>query len=103
MEDIFAKSGASDVFDLSDRDRYIIERALTSSEIQNKRTWIANIILIIALILSNGAWIYYESQWQVVDSTTVQQEVEQETEDGGDNTFIGGDAYGTTDSKNDNP
>ena len=103
MEDIFAKSGASDVFDLSDRDRYIIERALTSSEIQNKRTWIANIILIIALILSNGAWIYYESQWQVVDSTTVQQEVEQETEEGGDNTFIGGDYYGTTDSKNDNP
>lgn len=103
MEDVFTKLSASDVFDLSDRDRYIIERALTSSEIQNKRTWIANIILIIALILSNGAWIYYESQWQVVDSTTVQQEVEQETEEGGDNTFIGGDYYGTTDSKNDNP
>lgn len=98
MEDVFTKLGASDVFDLSDRDRYIIERALTSSEIQNKRTWIANIILIIALILSNGAWIYYESQWQAVD-TTIQQDVEQESESG-DVSFVGGDYYGKTEGNN---
>lgn len=85
------------------QDRFIFERALTSAEISNKRLWITNIVLILALILSNCAWIYYESQWQYVESSTqIEQDVEQDTSDGGDNTFVGGDYYGSTESENDN-
>lgn len=46
------------------------------------RLWILCIILIIALLGTNGAWIYYESQWEVVESTTVTQELS--ADDGGD-------------------
>lgn len=35
-----------------------------------KRLWILAIIIFAALIVTNGAWIYYESQWEVVEETT---------------------------------
>lgn len=41
----------------------------------NKRLWILCIILIIALVGTNGCWIYYESQWQYSESTNVTQDV----------------------------
>ena len=54
---------------------YIVhESAMARQERNNKRLWIVVIILIAALILSNAAWIYYESQfieesvWQEVDT-----------------------------------
>ena len=40
----------------------------------NRRMWILCIILIAALFGSNGAWLYYESQF--MDTVTVSQEVE---------------------------
>lgn len=66
-----------------------------------KRLWILCIILIVALIATNSLWIYYESQWAYVDTTSIEQDVEQETTEGGNNIFVGGD-YGTTESENDN-
>ena len=48
-----------------------------------RRLWIALIILIVALLGTNAAWIYYESQWETVSIT-------QENEDGYNN-FIGND------------
>lgn len=65
----------------------------------NFHLYIVIIILIVALVLSNGAWIYYESQWEVVETTT--QEVEQTTDGDGDNNFVGGDYYGSAESEND--
>lgn len=50
------------------------------------RLWISVIVLIVLLAASNAAWIWYESQWEVVESTEVTQENE-----GGTNNFIGGD------------
>lgn len=35
-----------------------------------KRLWILAIIIFAALIVTNGAWMYYESQWEVVEETT---------------------------------
>lgn len=35
-----------------------------------KRLWILVIIVFVALIVTNGAWIYYESQCEVVEETT---------------------------------
>jgi hypothetical protein len=79
---------------------YIVhESAMARQERNNKRLWVVVIILIAALILTNAAWIYYESQWEVVETTT--QEVEQTTDGDGDNNFVGGDYYGSAESEND--
>ena len=58
-----------------------------------KRLWILLIISLAALIGTNVAWVVYEAQFQTVDVT---QEVEQQADGNGDNHFIGGDAYGTS-------
>lgn len=60
-----------------------------------KRLWILCIIIFLAFVGSNAAWLYYESQWETVETTT--QEVKQEIETGdGDSTITGiGDIYGT--------
>ena len=74
---------------------YVVhEGIVTRLERTNKRLWILCIILIVSLIGSNIAWIYYESQWQYVESTTT-QEVDQSGS--GDNQVIGGD-YNVTEN-----
>ena len=40
----------------------------------NKRLFWLSVVLIVALFLSNGAWIYYESQF--TDEVSIKQEVE---------------------------
>lgn len=49
------------------------EGDMARMERANKRLWVVIIILIVALIGSNAAWIYYESQFEDV---TVEQEVD---------------------------
>lgn len=76
---------------------YIVhESAMARQERNNKRLWIVVIILIAALILSNAAWIYYESQF-VDESWTY----EATTDDGG-NAIANGDGevnyYGESES-----
>ena len=61
-----------------------------------KRLWIVIILLIVLLVATNGMWIYYESQWQVVETTTVEAEQESDT---GNNYAVVGDIYGETESK----
>ena len=78
--------------------KWIFESALMKQERMNKRLFILNLVLVISLILSNIAWIYYESQWQYVESET-SFEVEQE----GDNNYVNnnvlGDYYGSSESE----
>lgn len=65
-----------------------------------KRLLILAIILVILLFGSNAAWIWYEAQWETIE--TVTQEVTQEAETGS-NHFVGGDYYGqATDKDNAN-
>lgn len=65
---------------------YIVhEAAMARQERNNKRLWIVVIILIAALILSNAAWVYYESQFADVETT-----VTQDNKDGYNN-FVGND------------
>ena len=65
-----------------------------------KRLWILSIILVLLLFGSNAAWIWYEAQWETIE--TVTQEVTQEAETGS-NHFVGGDYYGqATDKDNAN-
>ena len=65
-----------------------------------KRLWILCIIIFVALIATNAAWIWYESQWEDV---SVSQEITQDSGDGGTNTYsgnvIGGDFYSDTENK----
>ena len=50
------------------------EGDMARMERANKRLWVVIIILIVALIGSNAAWIYYESQF--IDEVSVEQDVD---------------------------
>lgn len=75
------------------------ESACTRLENANRRLFIVIILLLTALIATNAGWLYYESQFEDV---SIQQQVEQDAGGSGNNTFIGGDAYGRAESDNDN-
>lgn len=76
------------------------EADMTRMERANKRVWILCIILIVTLIGSNAGWLYYESQFEYVETSS--QEVEQEVDTGeGDATVIGiGDYNGEGEADN---
>ena len=72
------------------------EQDMARQERTIKRLWIVIILLIVSLLGTNGAWLYYESQWEVIESTQVTQDVDATANDGSDlnlNT-VGGDYYG---------
>lgn len=75
------------------------ELDMARMERANFRLFIATIVLIILLVGSNAGWVYYESRY--TDEVTTTIDAVQETEDGGNNTVVGGD-YGTTESKDNN-
>ena len=76
---------------------YIVhESDMSRLERQLKRLWIVILVLIFMLVGSNCAWLWYESQFETVETV---QEVAQEA-DNGENHFIGGDVIGETDYTN---
>ena len=79
--------------------QYIVhESAMARAERSAKRLWIVVLVLIVMLVGTNGAWIWYESQFDVVETT----EVVQGNSDGYNN-YIGNDGdigNGETDNKN---
>ena len=77
------------------------DEALAKFERVNKRSWIVTIILIVLLFLTNGAWLYYESQWETVSTTSITQESNAE---GGGTAVVnnGGDVNYGTGKTNDN-
>lgn len=78
---------------------YIVhESDMSRLERQLKRLWIVILVLIFMLVGSNCAWLWYESQFETVETV---QEVAQEA-DNGENHFIGGDVIGETDYTNHN-
>lgn len=82
---------------------YVHEEMMVRQERTIKRLWVLCIIIFIAFVLSNAFWIYYESQWEVVETvtTTSTQEVDQDSGDGGSNNnyFYGGDYNGEAKSQ----
>lgn len=49
---------------------YIVhESSMARMERQIKRIWITVIVLIVMLIATNGAWIWYESQFSDIETT----------------------------------
>lgn len=79
---------------------YIVHEAdMSRMERTNKRLWIVVIALIGVLLGTNGAWLWYESQFEYATEETVQH-VNQNAENG-ENSFIGGDSYyGTSNNNN---
>ena len=70
---------------------YIVHEAeLARAERTAKRLWITILLLIVLLVGTNGAWIWYQSQLEYSQTT---QEVTQESNHV-DNSFIGGDVGG---------
>lgn len=91
--------------DVKDVSYIVYESTLARFDRVIKRLWIVILVLVFLLLGTNLAWLYYETQFEEVEqTTTTTQEVKQDTKDGGDNSFIGGDNYGEADSqdKNDN-
>ena len=81
---------------------YVHEGMVARQERTIKRLWILCIIIFIALIGTNGAWIWYESQFT---DEVITQEIQQDSADGGTNTYngniVGGDVNGETGYQND--
>jgi len=73
---------------------YVHEEAMVRQDIHNKRLFILCLIMFIALILTNGAWIYHESMYEDVVYS-------ENTQDGEGINIIGnGITYGTTTDNN---
>lgn len=76
---------------------YIVhEASMARMERQAKRLWIAVLLLIVMLVGTNAAWLYYESSFEDVVTTTT---VESEQDGAGVNIFGGGDVEYVAESK----
>ena len=73
------------------------EGDMARMERANRRLWIALLVVIILFVASNVFWIWRDSQFEDVVTTT-EIEAKQETSDGGDNYVIGGDFSEPTNS-----
>ena len=79
---------------------YVVhESDMARQERTIKRLWILLLVMLVLLVGTNGAWIYYESQWQTVETTST--EIEQDTDGGGNNYVIGGDFNGEAKGESD--
>ena len=78
---------------------YIVhESAMARAERTTKRLWITVLVLIVMLVSTNGAWIWYESQFSDIETT-----IEAEQDGSGVNIVSGGDLDYGAESKDNNP
>lgn len=77
---------------------FFYEGDMSRLERQLKRLWIVILVLIFLLVGSNCAWLWYESQFQVVEETVI----EAEQDGSGINIVGGGDIEYGTESKDNN-
>ena len=85
-------------YDVDNDEQYEIDIVAALSRSTINRLWIALILTIVLLFASNAWWVWRDSQFEDVVTT---QTVEQDTDGGGDNSFVGGDYYGSAESDND--
>ena len=82
----------------SDSVPYIVhESEIARAERTVKRLWITILILIFMLVGTNAAWLWWNNQWETVESFEITQE-----NDGGYNNYIGNDGD-IVNGKADNP
>ena len=61
------------------------ESAVARLERIIKRLWVLALVLIVLLVASNAAWIWWESQYQTIETTITQENAD------GYNNYIGND------------
>ena len=70
---------------------YVVhESAMARAERHTKALIWVIVLLIVLLVVSNGAWLWYENQFEVVEETTTETTVTQDNADGYNN-YIGND------------
>lgn len=74
---------------------YVHEGMMARMERTIKRLWILCIIIFLAFVASNAAWIVYEAQWEVAETTSQSVDQKIDTGDGDANITGIGDIYGT--------
>ena len=78
---------------------YIVhEASMARMERQVKRLWIAVLLLIVLLVGTNAAWLYYECQFSDIVTT-----IEAEQDGSGVNIVSGGDLDYGAESEDNNP
>ena len=78
---------------------YIVhEASMARMERQAKRLWITVLALIVILVATNGAWIWYESQFSDIVTT-----IEAEQDGSGVNIVSGGDLDYGAEGEGNNP
>lgn len=78
--------------------RYAMDELAARQDIANRRSHILNLILVFLLFASWIGFFVYEGQFEDV-VTTETQEVEQNADGSGNNSFVGGDIYGFTEGQ----
>lgn len=84
---------------------YVVhESSMARMERTNKRLWILCIVMFLALVITNAGWIWYESQWEEVVTTTQEVDQDVDTGDGDGNVFVHGigDFYGESKAESKN-
>lgn len=54
--------------------QYVAESHAARLERSNRRMFILCVILIVALLTTNGLWFWYESQFETVNTTSIEAE-----------------------------
>lgn len=76
-----------------ERVRYYVEVMTATMERTIRRLWILALVLVVLLVGTNVAWLWYESQFETVTTTEMEMDVQQEAESNSRNIVIGGDWY----------
>ena len=66
------------------------EGDMSRLERQLKRLWIVILVLVFLLVGTNCAWLWYNSQFETVESTVEEYAIEQDAESGNNNSIING-------------
>lgn len=76
----------------------VLESERARSERTFQRMWVLVIVLVILLVGTNGAWLWYESQFETIETT-----IEAEQDGSGVNLVSGGDMFYGTEGQSDSP
>ena len=70
---------------------YVVhESAMARAERHTKALVWVIVLLIVLLVGTNAGWLWYESQFEVVEETTEEYVIEQDAESGNNNSIING-------------
>ena len=80
-----------------------VEADKVRAERREKRHFIIELVLIVLLVVTNAAWLWYESQFEAVTETTETYTIEAQQDGTGTNIVGGGDIeYGAESKNNEN-